>query len=123
MGTPRNRTDYRRHGALGGRIATWLAQTYDSVHLLLVSRSGMHAVGASELVDNLRAKGGHVTVEACDVTDKAAVADVLQRIPVEQPLDAVFHVAGTSSVSTLTAVDNQSFISGFGQLKGDASAI
>jgi NAD(P)-dependent dehydrogenase (short-subunit alcohol dehydrogenase family)/acyl carrier protein len=97
-------------GALGGHIARWLVQKYKSVHLLLLSRSGLNAGGAVELIDDLRTAGGHVTVEACDVTDRVAVAEVLERIPAERPLDAVFHVAGENQPSSLMTVEKDSFI-------------
>ena len=106
-------------GALGGHVARWLVHTYGAVHLLLVSRSGMDAAGAVELVDQLRAGGGDVTVAACDVTDAAVVAEVLQRIPIDHPLDAVFHVAGISQLSPLAAVEEQLVVDELGpKLRG-----
>ncbi len=64
-------------------------------HLVLLSRSGQRAEGAEALVRELEAAGAEtVTVAACDVSDRAELATVLDAIPAERPLTAVFHTAG-----------------------------
>jgi len=65
-------------GVLGASLARHLARQ-GADHLLLVSRSGPDAPGAAELVDGLAALGTQVTVEVCDVADRAAVAGLLSR--------------------------------------------
>ena len=97
-------------GAIGGLVAKWLVTQFKSVHLLLLSRRGMEAPGAYELVSELRSSGGSVTVEKCDVSDEPAVAEVLGRIPSDQPLDAVFHIAGESILEPLSTTSDRSLI-------------
>ncbi|EXU61656.1 polyketide synthase, partial [Streptomyces sp. PRh5] len=87
-------------GALGGRVARWLARS-GAEHLVLTSRRGLDAPGATELRDELEALGARVTVVACDVTDREALAGVLASVPEEFPLSAVFHAAGVEQAAEL----------------------
>ncbi|EFC80864.1 Acyl transferase [Parafrankia sp. EUN1f] len=81
-------------GTLGGLVARHLVTTHGVRHLLLASRGGPHAPGATELADELAALGARVTVAACDVADRAALADLLATISADHPLTAVVHTAG-----------------------------
>ncbi|MFI0142007.1 type I polyketide synthase, partial [Streptomyces luteogriseus] len=87
-------------GGVGGHLARWLAGEGVS-RLLLVSRRGPDAEGVAELVGELRALGCEATVVACDVTDRAALAEVIAEVPAEHPLTAVFHTAGVSGYAVL----------------------
>ncbi|MFC4036128.1 type I polyketide synthase, partial [Streptomyces polygonati] len=81
-------------GALGGLIARHLVTEHGVRHLLLTSRRGSAAPGASELAAELTALGAEVTIAACDAADRVALAGLLASIPAEQPLTGVVHAAG-----------------------------
>ncbi|MFG3702746.1 type I polyketide synthase, partial [Micromonospora sp. NPDC047620] len=80
-------------GALGAEVARWLAAR-GAEHLLLVSRRGADAPGAADLVRELTAAGTRVTVAACDVADRSALAKLLGEVPADAPLTGVVHAAG-----------------------------
>ncbi|MGW6774168.1 SDR family NAD(P)-dependent oxidoreductase, partial [Streptomyces sp. NPDC055037] len=81
-------------GGLGGVLARHLAAEHGVRHLLLVSRRGPAADGAETLQAELIAQGAHVTIAACDVTDRTALAELLADVPAAHPLTAVVHTAG-----------------------------
>ncbi|MFG1889479.1 type I polyketide synthase [Micromonospora sp. NPDC049051] len=80
-------------GALGAEVARWLAAR-GAEHLMLVSRRGADAPGVTDLVRELTGAGTRVTVAACDVADRAALAKLLDEVPAEVPLTSVVHAAG-----------------------------
>ncbi|MFI6230960.1 type I polyketide synthase [Micromonospora echinospora] len=80
-------------GALGAEVARWLAAR-GAEHLLLASRRGPDAPGAADLVRELTEAGARVTVAACDVADRAALAKLLAEVPADVPLTGVVHAAG-----------------------------
>ncbi|MGN9767719.1 type I polyketide synthase [Micromonospora sp. SD12] len=80
-------------GALGAEVARWLAAR-GAEHLMLVSRRGADAPGTAELVRELTGAGTRVTVGACDVADRAALAKLLDEVPADAPLTSVVHAAG-----------------------------
>ncbi|MEV5085618.1 type I polyketide synthase, partial [Streptomyces sp. NPDC056159] len=81
-------------GGLGRLLARHLVATHGVRSLLLASRSGLEADGASKLVAELEELGAEVTVRACDVADREAVADLVAAAPKGRPLSAVVHTAG-----------------------------
>ncbi|MFE3140958.1 type I polyketide synthase [Streptomyces scopuliridis] len=81
-------------GALGAIAARHLVVSHGARSLLLVSRRGADAPGARELVAELAGLGADVTVAACDVTDRAALAGLLGRFSPDNPLTGVVHTAG-----------------------------
>ncbi|XXT63555.1 SDR family NAD(P)-dependent oxidoreductase [Sorangium sp. So ce590] len=81
-------------GGLGGHLARWLAGR-GAEHLVLASRSGASAPGASELRDELVARGIRVTLAACDVSERAQLEALLAELEQDEaPLRAVAHLAG-----------------------------
>ncbi|ARX88035.1 hypothetical protein SMD44_07521 [Streptomyces alboflavus] len=82
-------------GALGAEVARHLVRTRGVAHLVLAGRRGPDAEGMAELVAELTAAGARtVRAVACDVADRAAVADLLASVPAAHPLTAVVHAAG-----------------------------
>ncbi|MFE9769909.1 type I polyketide synthase [Streptomyces sp. NPDC005808] len=95
-------------GALGGHVARWLARS-GAAHLVLAGRRGLDAPGAPELRDELTALGVTVTIAACDVADRAALAAVLADVPAEHPLSAVVHTAGVLDDGVLPSMNPARF--------------
>ncbi|MFG2409862.1 type I polyketide synthase [Streptomyces brevispora] len=96
-------------GGLGAHVARMLAA--DGIpHLLLLSRHGDAAAGARELAAELEATGTRVTLAACDVTDRTALARVLDAVPGELPLTTVVHAAGAMQrMAPLTELTAEEF--------------
>ncbi|MFF9764873.1 SDR family NAD(P)-dependent oxidoreductase, partial [Streptomyces caelestis] len=91
-------------GTLGGIIARHLATAHGVRRLLLTGRSGMDAPGAGRLVRELAEAGAEATVATCDVTDRAALAALLEGIPRAHPLTGVVHAAGILDDATVTTL-------------------
>ncbi|KKC02843.1 type I polyketide synthase [Mycobacterium nebraskense] len=81
-------------GMAGSALARHLVDRYGVAHVVLASRAGAGAAGVAELVDGLREAGAGVSVVACDVADRDAVAAMLAQIPAQYPLRGVVHAAG-----------------------------
>ena len=64
-------------GGLGAELARHLVAEHGVRHLVLTSRRGPDAPGAAELRAELTAQGADVTLAACDVADRDAVAALL----------------------------------------------
>ncbi|MGW6217650.1 type I polyketide synthase [Streptomyces sp. NPDC055109] len=94
-------------GTLGALTARHLVTHQGVRRLLLVSRRGLHAPGATELAAELRDVGAHVTVTACDAADRDALAKVLAQIPSDDPLTGVVHAAGVLEDGLLAAMTPQ----------------
>ncbi|MET8094431.1 SDR family NAD(P)-dependent oxidoreductase, partial [Micromonospora sp. NPDC005220] len=95
-------------GALGAHVARWLARA-GAPHLILLSRSGPDAPGAAVLTDELTALGSRVTIRAVDTGDRGALARILDDVPAENPLTAVFHTAGTLDDGLIADLTPQRF--------------
>ncbi|MEU8874104.1 type I polyketide synthase [Streptomyces javensis] len=79
-------------GGLGAQVARWLARS-GAEHVVLTGRRGPDAPGAPALREELEATGTRVTITACDVGDRAALARLLDDVSDECPLSAVIHTA------------------------------
>ncbi|MGO4649463.1 SDR family NAD(P)-dependent oxidoreductase, partial [Nocardia sp. 2YAB30] len=92
-------------GGLGAVVARHLVATHGVRELVLVSRRGERADGVLELVAELSELGARTRVLSCDVSDRAAVARMLDDISDGPALTAVVHAAGVladGTVDTLT---------------------
>ncbi|MBB4678293.1 type I polyketide synthase [Crossiella cryophila] len=88
-------------GGLGAELTRWLAAN-GAAHLVLTSRSGVNAPGAAELLAEVQALGVRATVAACDVTDRTALAALVEDLAAAgDPVRAVLHAAGVVATGTL----------------------
>ncbi len=81
-------------GGLGALVARHLVTEHGVQSILLASRRGLGAPGASELQAELADLGAQVSVQACDVSDREQLKTLLGLIPGEYPLCGVVHAAG-----------------------------
>ncbi|ATL26224.1 Malonyl CoA-acyl carrier protein transacylase [Streptomyces formicae] len=96
-------------GTLGVLLARHLVTAHGIRHLVLTGRRGPAAAGAEEIVAELAALGADVTVAACDVADRGAVAALLAGIPAAHPLTAVVHSAAVLDDGIVQALDTERF--------------
>ena len=93
-------------GYLGAQVARHLVAEHGVRNLLLTSRRGGGAPGAAQLTAELAELGATVEIAACDVSDRAALAKLIEEIPEGAPLRTVIHCAGVVGrglVATLSA--------------------
>nr|BCB14676.1 type I polyketide synthase [Streptomyces spiroverticillatus] len=106
-------------GALGAHLARSLAR-HGAAHLVLTSRRGSDAPGAAELAAELTSLGTRVTLAACDVADRAALAALIDGLPEDQPLTSVFHTAGVLDDGVLESITPER-LAGVHRPKADAA--
>jgi polyketide synthase 7 len=93
-------------GMAGSVLARHVVSRYGARRVVLASRRGQAAEGVGELVADLAQAGAQVHVVACDVSDRAAVAELLADVPTQYPLTGVIHAAGVlddAVIASLTA--------------------
>ncbi|MGW1123321.1 beta-ketoacyl reductase, partial [Streptomyces tanashiensis] len=86
-------------------LARHLVSVHGVRHLVLASRRGAAAEGAAELVEELSVAGATATVVACDVSDRDAVAGLLDDISNERRLTGIVHTAGVLDDCLLGALN------------------
>ncbi|HTI28393.1 MAG TPA: type I polyketide synthase [Kutzneria sp.] len=86
---------------LGAVFARHLVSTQGIKHLLLTSRRGIETPGAAELQAELTALGADVTIAACDVADRKALAKLLKGV---KNLTGVLHAAGVMDNAMITGL-------------------
>src|SRR5207302_2071125 len=89
---------------VGRELARHLVSARGVRHLLLASRRGPDAPGADDLAAELTAAGAQVSLVACDVADRDAVAALLAQVPAGRPLTAVIHAAGILDDGVITSL-------------------
>ncbi|MEU3572848.1 type I polyketide synthase, partial [Kitasatospora sp. NPDC036755] len=96
-------------GGLGALLARHLVTEHGVRRLVLTSRRGPEAPGATELAAELTALGAEVDVEACDVADRDALADLLTGLTARgTELRGVVHAAGVLGDGVIASLTPES---------------
>ncbi|MDQ1537415.1 MAG: pimaricinolide synthase PimS2, partial [Actinomycetota bacterium] len=96
-------------GALGRHLCRWLAGL-GAPKLVLTNRTGDQAPGAAELVAELAELGTEATIIACDVSDRDAVAGLLEQLRADgHELRNVMHTAAVIEVEYLDRTTIEEF--------------
>jgi acyl carrier protein len=95
---------------LGALVAERLVAEHGVRSLLLLSRSGPAAAGVPELVHRLTELGAEVDVRACDVSDRAALADAIGN----RRLSGVLHAAAVTADAALAGLTAEQVAVAFG---------
>ncbi|WP_394838005.1 SDR family NAD(P)-dependent oxidoreductase [Pendulispora rubella] len=94
-------------GTLGMTLAQHLVEKHGVRHLVLASRQGAAAPEVVERARLLEAAGAQVTLCACDVGDREALAQLIAGVPAEHPLTAVVHAAGVLDDGVLSSMTDE----------------
>ncbi|KIF78539.1 polyketide synthase, partial [Streptomyces sp. 150FB] len=96
-------------GAVGPYIARWLSGA-GAGHLVLAGRRGADVPGAAELAAELAVSGTRLDHAVCDVTDREAVAGLVERLAADgTPVRVVVHAAALIQIASLAATSLTEF--------------
>jgi acyl transferase domain-containing protein/surfactin synthase thioesterase subunit len=96
-------------GGFGLEIARWMVDR-GARHLVLLSRSGLKNDADRAAVEAMRSQGVSVSLPQADVTNREAIASLVQEIQSEsQPLAGVIHAAAVMDDATIPNIDMQRF--------------
>ncbi len=91
----------------GLESAKWLSSR-GAGHLVLINRRGMGTPGATEAIQDLQVLGASAEVVACDITDKAALADLINCVQNNcPPIKGVLHAAAHFDDALITALNTE----------------
>ncbi|KAL5333394.1 putative polyketide synthase [Aspergillus crustosus] len=71
-------------GGIGRAIALWMVD-HGATHLIFASRRGLDGQGSKETMRELEARGAHVAVYSCDVSDEGRVSELVETASREMP--------------------------------------
>ncbi|MET9489767.1 SDR family NAD(P)-dependent oxidoreductase [Nocardia sp. NPDC006630] len=91
-------------GGLGVVLARHLVTNHGVRSLVLASRRGAAAPGASLLVTELGELGARVRIVACDIATREGVAELLAAVPEQFPLTGVVHAAAVLDDGVITSL-------------------
>ncbi|MEZ7007444.1 SDR family NAD(P)-dependent oxidoreductase [Streptomyces sp. AD55] len=94
-------------GGLGGLVARHLVEVRGVRRLVLAGRRGSDAPGVGVLVGELEGLGAEVSVVACDVSDRGAVAALVEGVGAD--LVGVVHAAGAGDNGLIGSMDASRF--------------
>ncbi|GID56842.1 hypothetical protein Aco03nite_052460 [Actinoplanes couchii] len=93
-------------GTLAPHLARWLVDQ-GAPRIVLVSRRGPDAPGAAELLAGL---GDTAEAVACDITDRAALSDLIDRLAADgTPVRTVVHAAAVIELATIEETSPAAF--------------
>ena len=95
-------------GGFGGEVARWLAD-HGARKIVLTSRSGHQNDEHAVLFEELSDRAIDIRAIACDVTDRNAMHNVLQKLRETAPIAGVIHSAMVLDDGLITSLDNERF--------------
>ncbi|MFE9009470.1 SDR family NAD(P)-dependent oxidoreductase [Streptomyces sp. NPDC007875] len=95
-------------GGLGRHVVRWLAAE-GAEHVIVVNRRGTEAPGAGELAAELAEFGTRISIVPCDLSDRAALAKVIDSVDPATPLRTVVHTAAVLDDAAIDALTMEQF--------------
>jgi acyl transferase domain-containing protein/acyl carrier protein len=94
-------------GGLGALLARHLVAERGVKRILLASRSGPGADGASALREELQEQGCDVRIAACDVSRIEQLEELLGSVAAEHPLSVAIHTAGVLDDGVIESLNGE----------------